>query len=228
MFKTRFNYKFKKIIALSTLAAIGCSSNLIQSMEEQNVDDLILSLTQEDRKKLLELISNQETVNAPTDFKALNYPCTLSRYGKVQDNDELDDVGDHCRGWIHADIDVQPQNNDEKLSFDLIKNKKDDKIYFACGGDVRQYYLHYEELKGTEFDPEKHENRIWKRPKDFKKLCDKLFQQKRELEKQKKIVISEGFDRFAKDLGMSPKVGLGVAVALGAVGLGGGIISISR
>jgi len=51
MLKTGFNRKFKKVIALSTLSAIGCSSNLIQSMEEQNVDDLILSLTQEDREK---------------------------------------------------------------------------------------------------------------------------------------------------------------------------------
>ena len=55
MLRIKFNRKFKKIIALSTLAALGCSSNLIQSIGEQDPVDLILSLTQKDREKLLEL-----------------------------------------------------------------------------------------------------------------------------------------------------------------------------
>ena len=38
MLRIKFNRKFKKIIALSTLAALWCSSNLIQSIGEKDYE----------------------------------------------------------------------------------------------------------------------------------------------------------------------------------------------
>ena len=255
MFKTRFNYKFKKIIVLSTLAAIGCSSNLIQSMEEQNVDDLILSLTQKDREKLLELMCEKDNVDAKTELENFQANGRFKRREKVVDGADEDRYEENIDidNWVVAQISFE-SNLQTELRFALVKNKAKKCIYLLPDGEkveeiVADFLENYKKLKGTKFDPDTNEKEIWKKSRTFSEFCKQLDENKSEdkekdinksgdedrqkeinksKDKETDIVSTTGFDRFARKFGMSPKVGLGVVVALGTIGLGGGIISISR